>query len=716
MKILKILVIFGLVFVLLPLSAMVPDIAQQTYKREETVYFFLDGGRRENPYQYSPFLPGYISSAGLHHIGFEFLFYYNHALGEIVPWLATSSELSSDFMTLTINLRQGVKWNDGTPFTSKDVAFTYNMLLQSHIPPLSYEADVQAQIQSVEIVDDYTIKLHLNQPNPRIQQTNIVSVMDFTGLPMVPEHIWKDKDPTSYTNPDIVVTGPYRLIEAASTGDRFVWERRDDWWATEVMGIRPAPKYCIWQFYANPEATSLALAGDRLDVGDLVTPGPFFAIQDRNPYVRTFYDGPPWAILDPAPLYLPINNARYPWNIREARKALSYAIDRDALNEIGMEGMSPPYPGWFGHYIAPKWKDLMLEKYQNEYPDLLTYDPAKTAQIFTGLGWTKGSDGIWVTDNGTRVTFEMLIVTDWPYIKTYGEQMTDQLRDVGIDATNKEFPWGPFADAWDLGEWDGNAMWKDPFTVYEPFGTLDWFHSKYYVPKGEMCYYMNNVRFKNATYDAIMDQMAVMSPDDPAYVDLVSQALDILYDEMAVICTIEDAFIIPYNTKHWTNWPTSENFYTYGHIAYAVAGHFVILNLVPQNIPTSTVYFTKDTAKFRGIDQTWYGPFKSGDSAIIPTDDAGYLMSKGKASLTPPAPQAVDITELTNLVQSLKTTIDAQQAKIDSLSTNIEGLLGQVYTLTTIAYILGTVVIVLAVVTIVLVVRRPKPAEAEETE
>jgi len=698
----------------LSLFVISPVNSQQTMKREETLYFFLDGGRRASPFQYNPFLYGFISYAGLTQICIEYLAYYNLATGELLYWLATGYDLSSDYKTLTIRLREGVKWNDGEPFTAKDVVFTYNMLLTPHTPPLSWESSVQDVIESVEIVDDYTVLLHLKKPNPRIHYTGVVTVTDVGALAIVPEHIWKDVDPTNFTNPDAVFTGPYKLIEASATGDRFVYERRDDWWATEVLGLRPAPKYCVWQWYANIEATTLAVAGDRLDLGDILTADPYLSLKEKNPYVRSFHDSAPWGINFSDSRVLFINNERYPWNNKEARWALSYVLDRNALNEIGQAGISPPYPGFFSPYLAKKWERLMLEK-AKEYP-LITYDTAKTAQIFTSLGWTKGADGIWVTDNGTRVTFDLLISADWEYYTIWGKQMVDQLRAVGIDASENVAVWGPFSDKWMRGDFDGCAWCiVAGETVNEPFGALKTFHSKNWVPLGEPAY-TNEIRFRNETCDSIIDQMELMSPDDPAYVDLVSRALDVIYQEMPLICTIQDTAVIPYNTKYWTGWPTSDSFYTIGHLPYPISGHEYILHLMPTEIPTGIVYFTKDIQKLRGIDQVWYGPFKPGDAARIPLDDAEYWIRMGKASYTPPAVSVVDISGLTNLVQDLKTSGDITREKIDSLTSMVEGLINQTSALTTVAYIEGAVIIVLIIVIVVLMLRKPKAAEIAETE
>ncbi len=689
-------------------GSVVPAASQRTYPRDQTVYIHIDGGKLANPHQYNPFLEGWIGSAGHHQLCIEYLFYYNHANGTIMPWLATGISWSTDFMTYTMTLRQGVKWSDGVDFTARDVAFTFNMLLTPHEPPLAYESSVQEWIESVEVVDDYTVRFNLKKPNPRFYAQEMITVMDWGGMAIVPEHIWKDVDPTTWDNPSNVWTGPYQIVVVSETGDMVIYERLDNWWGTKVFGIRPAAKYWIWVWYATAEAAALQLSVEKLDWGPLLDIYTFLSIRDRNPNVRAFYIESPYAFLDPAPLWLEINCAKYPWNNREVRRALSYYIDRDALNEISQGGIAPPYPGIFGHWNEPRYLQLMREK--GEEYDVLEYNPAKGDAILTSLGWSKGADGFWVTENGTRATFEMLVFGDFgTYLQFYGEQMVDQLRDAGIDCAEKLMTGAAKWDALDTGQFDGAAWWIGGMASNEPFYMLDWLTSKYIVPLGEPAP-GNSGRWSNSTYDAVLAQMEPMTPTDPRYMTLISQALDILYQEMPFICTISDAEITPFSTKYWTNWPTAENFYVYCFVnAYCGAGHFAMLEIEPAAIPTTTVYWTKPTTQFRpqgtfrGIDHVWYGPFEQGDAAIIPVDDAEFWVRMGYASFTPPT--TIPVEELVETVNDLSARVGNMETTINSLTSQVNSLSSQISTLT----ILAGVALIVSIIALVVGFLKRKP-------
>ena len=554
--------------------------AQETYPRNETLYAFIDGGRRTVPDNFNPYTTGWISSAGHNQIAQEYLFYYNYENGTLMPWLAKGYSLSDDYKTLTIYLREGITWSDGVEFNASDVEFTYNMLLTPHTPPLSYEERVQDEIESVEAVDATTVVFHFKKPNPRAPYTDLFSVMIWGSVYLVPKHIWKDVDPTTYKNNPPVVTGPYNLSSYSENGDLYVWKRRDDWWGTKLFGIQPAPKYIVYVAYATEEATALELAANKLDVGGYITPGTFKALRETNPNITAWYPHEPYAWAEVCPLFFPINCAKYPWNNPKVRWAISYAINRTELNVVAQEGTAPPFGNLFSPYMEPRFLNAVAEKEKEYNP--LEYNPAKTEQIFTELGWKKGDDGIWVTDNGTRVEFEVLTHSGWLFIRKYGEDLADQLRRVGIDATAKLLTGTAWSNAYSTGDYDGNAMWFCA-SVNEPYPTLVWFHSKWARPIGTVCP-SNNVRWSNATYDEIIDQMASMSPKDPQYIELFKRAMDILYQEMPAIPTTHQPALIAYSNTYWTNWPSSENPYIQPYFQCAT-WLFVVLNVKSTYVP-----------------------------------------------------------------------------------------------------------------------------------
>ena len=96
--------------------------------------------------------------------------------GDFTGLLASSWENSPDGLTWTFHLRENVTWHDGEPFTADDVTFTYDYIQgKAAISPIGAGWYNTAVIESVEALDDYTVRITLNQPYaPFMQQVAAV--------------------------------------------------------------------------------------------------------------------------------------------------------------------------------------------------------------------------------------------------------------------------------------------------------------------------------------------------------------------------------------------------------------------------------------------------------------------------------------------------------------------------------------------------------------
>ena len=123
---------------------------------------------------------------------YEFLYLYNHNEGEVIPWLAESSEVDDDYMGVSVTLRDGIEWSDGMPFASEDVKFTIELLQNN--PDMVFAGDIQEWVKDVEIIDDRNFRINYNKPNARFfyfyfQENSEIHV------PILPKHIWEGQDP-----------------------------------------------------------------------------------------------------------------------------------------------------------------------------------------------------------------------------------------------------------------------------------------------------------------------------------------------------------------------------------------------------------------------------------------------------------------------------------------------------------------------------------------
>lgn len=515
--------------------------AQEVYPREETLYVDIDEGRVLTPDLWNPFLWGCYRSQGLRQWVKEELFYLNWENGTIIPWLAEGYEISPDYKKITIYVRKGVKWSDGVPFTAKDIEFTFKMLKEHASVWLLWSMDVNATIADVRAINNYTVVFYLRKPDPHAFYRFFVARIG-EAIPIVPKHIWEGKDPLKFKNYPPVFTGPYRLVKASET--EFVYERRDDWWATEVFGVKPAPKYIIAVWYGPEEKRIMAMARHKLDAICDISVSGYLTLRGLNPYVVAWYKEAPYAYV-PAGCarYLKLNRNKYPWNITEVRWALSLAIDRDEIIRIAYEGSTTKVPTLFETVKSLMPYLVTIEDLLKEY-NTTEYNPEKAKEILEKLGFKKGSDGIWVTPKGTRLEATLITLSPFIEFQRIAMVLAAQLQRFGIDVSIKNLDWGPAVSAIVTGKYD-MAVWFICGCVVDPYITLDTIRAGWPHPE----------------FNETVSKLKALRPEDPEFKKLFRDAMAIWLKHLPDIPLVNSRKLIAFDTYYWTNWPTTDNPY-----------------------------------------------------------------------------------------------------------------------------------------------------------
>lgn len=658
---------------------------------------------------FNPFIPnGHEYQSGHYQACVEFLWYINYATGETVYWLITGWKYNEDYTVITLNVRPGVTWNDGKPFTARDIVFTLNMVKENSA--LYWHDWAEEWVEEAYAKDDLTAVIKMKKPNPRIHYT-----WRAWAMPIVPEHVWKNVDPTTFKNNPPVWTGPYKLKAVYPDLKMYVWERRDDYWAKNVMGMFPEPKYVVMRTTPPVDALFTQYVKGETDLGrDLP--------MEMIPQAASINSNCTWVpFYDPCPRGIWINCAKYPLNMPEVRWAISYCVNREKLSYVWPSLEEPPtvpatipFADW-ASLAKYKFSDV-LSKYKIEY------NPEKAKQILDNLNFIdRDGDGIRETPNGTVLSWTILTASSpGQFEYEQAADLVEELKKIGVDASLKTVASAVFWDMLDMGEADIASYWlctsmpwnSDIYYLVEPF------HSKYAekYPIGTRILAGEWVRLKDPELDEVIDKLAVIDPSHPDYMDLAKQALEIYMRDLPAIPVVQTIYTMAWQKTYWTNWPEKGNFHSWPPTWWPNF-LFVILNLKstrkvsPPTYIYVTVYAKASIPAFTGVDGKTYGPFEYGDALLIPKEDAERLIEQGLASYSPPVPAEIPeiakrVSDLLEKTSRLETSMRSLEGSVSDLKGSIDALSGQMAGITTTIVGMGAIIVILVIIAIVMPLRK----------
>ena len=532
--------------------------------RNQTVVIGQDDpGYKTNYDRANPFMPeGVQWASGWHQCAREYNWMWNLATGEKVFLRITGWEEHANYMGVTVHIRPGVKWNDGTPFTSKDWAFTIGLMLDTDNAAI-FGTKISDLIESIQTPDDYTVVINYKYPDPRAAQT----VTYGADIHIAAEHIWRDKDIETFANFPPVETGPYRLKEVIPDREMYVWERRDDYWGTEVLGIEFAPRYLIWVPNPAVDLVNEEYLQGNYDYAGGMNWDRYEALKQRTDDV--VYSAP----LGGAYGYQ-FNVANYPMSVPELRWAISYAIDRETLLRLvpDRNTLLSAYPQLMLDEIYSFYKpfrpaaDRAMARITREFGYEYKRDVAKAQQMLDDLGFIdRDDDGIRETPDGTKLVFSLLARNDQEHEFIYTDVLTENLAEIGIEVKARIVGGTTWHDVSKVGDFDimvGGIYYYEEKT-HEMLQTWENYHSDYgATPLGTASPApapQGRLRYCNEELDALIEEWRTLAPSNPRTEELTEECYYILFRDLPTIAFTARRGITPFSTKYWTGWPTWDN-------------------------------------------------------------------------------------------------------------------------------------------------------------
>lgn len=375
--------------------------------------------------------------------------------------------------TITINLRKGVKWSDGTLFTAKDVVGTWDILWMQSSSSWASLADVVA-------VDDATVQFVVTKPGPAILDTIIRSTstspssqygkfMEAAGkfrkanTDRKSDEVKKVLDEMTALRPtNGVVYGPFNVDPKTVTEAQLTLAKNATGFNADKIDFDKVTVY----YGDTAPMMPLYLAGDIDYFSGAFSPANLDALKAVGSHIQVL-GGP--ATNGPG-IYF--NHDVYPLNKREVRQAFAYAIDRVENCKVAFGDSCRPvkYEVGFTDAAVPTW----LSQDQIAKLNTYNYDPKKAEGLLTEIGFKKGSDGIWVDDKGKKMEFELSVPADFTEYLASSENVAQQLNKFGIKVTVKPYQSSERNNLHKAGKYQISMDIGFRFTYFHPFVSYDY--------------------------------------------------------------------------------------------------------------------------------------------------------------------------------------------------------------------------------------------------
>ena len=447
--------------------------------------------------------------------------------------VAKSWQVSSDGLTWTFQINQGITWHDGQPLTADDVAFTFNYIVDNDMPILG---TATKNIKKAVVVDPYTVKLICTRPKANMLQAWMI---------VLPKHIWSKLSPqyagSKFQNPPPVVgNGPWQVVDWKRNGFvRLV--------ANKQFYLGP-PKIdeVIFVFYETADAMVEDLKSGNLDAAYTFPPAQYEPLKNTPGVAVEQYTWFNWDYLA-FNCYAGKSHGHPVLRDPRFRVALEYAVDRDQLVNVAYNGYAIP-----GYTFMPpnNWKD---PDYSWQPPDGVRrdFDLAKANQLLDAAGY-RDTNGDGIREyKGKDITLRLWASSSTPEEQRAAKLIAGWLRQVGVGTKLATYDDGVYyARIWN---YDGDTFAPD-FDIYvwgwdgyfDAGQTLDCFTSA-------QIEYNNELAWSNTEFDRL-DEVQNTTLDPYKRAEVIKQMQQVMYQDAPVIVLAHPFKLGAYRTDKWQGW------------------------------------------------------------------------------------------------------------------------------------------------------------------
>jgi peptide/nickel transport system substrate-binding protein len=512
---------------LLPVNAVLADDIKQGGTLTVPI---INTGFVEN---YNPYTTGGLFDG----IMFEPLMMFNNMTGEVEYRLAKSARYSDDLKTITVTLRDGLKWSDGAPLTAKDVVFSYNMTKDA--PAFDVKAIwTTGNLISVTATDEHTIVFALNEADSTF----------IWGLPkyhILPAHIWGDipaNELATYTYPNPVGSGPLTDVKFLKPQQMQLCRNPNYY-----LENRPYIDCMTFRSYNDNSQVQPALMKGEIDWGSN------FIADIENTFVAADPENNHFWYPANDAIHLYVNTKEKPFDDIRVRQALSMALNRDEIVDIAAYGY--PTANFNAGGIAELYAPYIDASVTKQYASLTEFNPKKAKQILDDAGYIdRDGDGFRDLADGTTIAFDINVVNGWTDWIQVVQMVTEYYEEIGIKANVKTVDWSVYDSGLKKSEYKMSINWSmvgtNPIEAYQSYFLTSQIGKSWHAGHG----------VNSAEIDALINNFGLTNdPKDQQKILIELQKFTA--ENLPFIPLFSNPTWFQYSTKKFVGWPSAENPY-----------------------------------------------------------------------------------------------------------------------------------------------------------
>ena len=496
----------------------------------DTGKVILRVGNTQDVDSLNPFIGYSVPAYEVYHLNYDMLTGYKPN-GDVAPEIADSWSSTPDFLTWTFKIHPGIKWQDGVALTAKDVAFTYNYIIQNDLSAFStYTVNMKKAVA----VDDTTVKFYLSKP-----KANILRMW----IPIVPEHIWskisgKAAANSFQNNPPVIGSGPFQTVEYKKSGFTRLVANKNYW--------KGAPKIdeVVLENYTNQDTMTMDLKAGNLDVAFGVPVAQFNALKSQ-PDITVKAAEQKYLVELAFNSYASPNSMANPvLQDVKFRQALSWAVDKAKIVATCMGGYADVGQSILVPSTDDAWTPTTTEAFG--------YDLEKAKQLLDAAGYkdTDG-DGIREDKQGKPVKLRLWTREESPEQQRAGKLIAGSFQSIGIGIDLAVENDGSISDG--IYNYKGSTYAPDfDMFIWGWSGNIDpdYMLADFITSQIEM---WNDCCWSNKEYDSLYLQQA-SEMDAAKRTEEVARMQQIFYQEAPYAVLYYPKALIAYNTAKWAGW------------------------------------------------------------------------------------------------------------------------------------------------------------------